>query len=140
MSTDGSQDHGGRRLNTATALVGSRWTRLDRVLLVVLLLAYVPGYPGLGIDTREAPNAAALGVAYSLAFLAPVIALGASWRWPRTAAWSALIGGLVAVALGVLDLSGVLAGPAPNAMIVVDAVVAVLGAAVAWRSWALVRS
>jgi hypothetical protein len=109
-------------------------------LLIALLLAYVPGYPGLGIDTRETSNAVVLGVAYSVAFLAPLLALAASWRWPRAAAWSALIGGLVAVALGLLDLAGVLAGPPPSAMIVVDAVVAVLGAAVAWRSWARLRS
>ncbi len=73
-------------MNTATALVRSRWTRYDRILLIVLLLAYVPGYPGLGIDTREASNAVALGVAYSVAFLAPLLALGPSWRGPRTAA------------------------------------------------------
>jgi hypothetical protein len=127
-------------MNTATAFVRSRWTRLDRILLIVLLLAYVPGYPGLGIDTREASNAVALGVAYSVAFLAPLLALGTSWRWPRIAAWSALIGGLVAVALGSLDLAGVLAGPPPSGMVVVDAVVAVLGAAVAWRGWVLLRS
>src|SRR5713101_462535 len=127
-------------MNTATGLVRSQWTRFDRILLIALLLAYVPGYPGLGIDTRETSNAAALGVVYSVAFLAPLLALGASWRWPRTAAWSALIGGLVAVVLGLLDLAGVLAGPAPSAMIVVDAVVAVLGAAVAWRSWTFLRS
>lgn len=126
-------------MNTATALVRSRWTRFDRILLIVLLLAYVPGYPGLGIDTREASNAVALGVAYSVAFLAPLFALGTSWRWPRAAAWSALIGGLFAVALGLLDLTGALAGPAPSAMIVVDAVVALLGAAVAWRGWGLLR-
>jgi len=127
-------------MNTATALVRSRWTRSERILLIALLLAYVPGYPGLGIDTRETSNAVVLGVAYSVAFLAPLLALAASWRWPRAAAWSALIGGLVAVALGLLDLAGVLAGPPPSAMIVVDAVVAVLGAAVAWRSWARLRS
>ena len=127
-------------MNTGTALVRSRWTRSERILLIALLLAYVPGYPGLGIDTRETSNAVVLGVAYSVAFLAPLLALGISWRWPRAAAWSALIGGLMAVALGLLDLAGVLAGPAPSAMIVVDTVVAVLGAAVAWRSWARLRS
>ena len=127
-------------MNTATALVRSRWTRSERILLIALLLAYVPGYPGLGIDTRETSNAVVLGVAYSVAFLAPLLALAASWRWPRAAAWSALIGGLVAVALGLLDLAGVLAGPPPSAMTIVDTVVAVLGAAVAWRSWARLRS
>lgn len=118
-------------MNASTTPVRSRWTRLDRILLIALLLAYVPGYPGLGIDTREASNAAVLTVAYSVAFLAPLVALGASWRWRRAAAWSGLTGGLVAVALGVLDLAGLLAGPAPSAIIVVDVVVASLGAAVA---------
>jgi hypothetical protein len=125
-------------MDSATAVERSRWTGFDRILLIALLLAYVPGYPGLGIDTREAANAA-LGVAYGLANLAPFLGLGASWRWPRIAAWLALAGGLAAVALGLLDLAGLLAGPAPTAMIVVDAVVAVLGAALAWRSFGLLR-
>jgi hypothetical protein len=126
-------------VDSATAAGRGRWTGLDRILLIALLLAYVPGYPGLGIDTRDA-NASALGVAYGLANLAPLLALGASWRWPRIAAWLALTGGLFAVALGLLDLAGLLAGPAPTVMMVVDAVVAALGAALTWRGWVLRRS
>lgn len=72
-------------MKTATALVRSRWTRVDRILLIALLLAYVPGYPGLGIETREASNAVALGIAYSVAFLAPLLALAWSGRGARTA-------------------------------------------------------
>ena len=127
-------------MNASTTPGRSRWTRLDRILLIVLVLAYVPGYPGLGIDTREVSNAAVLTIAYSVAFLAPLVAIGASWRWRRAAACSGLTGGLVAVALGLLDLAGLLAGPAPSAIIVVDTVVASLGAAVAWRSWGLLKS
>lgn len=122
-----------------TALERPRWTRLERIPILALLLAYIPGTPGLGIETRETAGiiAVVLGVAYAVAWLAPLIGLGASWKWPRAAAWSALAGGALATVLSVLDLMGALAGPAPTAIVVVDVVVAVLGAAVAWRSWAL---
>jgi hypothetical protein len=127
-------------LDAPTAFSRSRLTAFDRIIVVVLLAVFTLGYPGLGIETRVASNTAALSVAYSLAFLGPLLALGTSWRWPRIAAWSALAGGSVAVALVLLDLAGILGGPPPVGMVIVDAIVAVLGALLVWRSWRLVRS
>jgi hypothetical protein len=123
-----------------TILGRSRWSGVDRSLIVALLLAYVPGAPGLGIDTREAANAEVMMLVYAIAFIAPLLGPGASWWWPRLAAWFALAGGLLAVGIGLLDLAGLLAGPPPTAMIVADAAVAAIGAVVAWRSRALLRA
>ena len=127
-------------MTTAGARTTSRWTRYERILLIALLLAYVPGTPGLGVDTRDASSAsAALGAVYGIAFFAPLVALAASWKWPLAAAWTGVIAGVLAVVLPVLDLAGVLSGPPPAGMIVVNIAVAILGAAVAWRSWRLAR-
>jgi hypothetical protein len=109
-----------------------RWTRL---LLLILVLAYIPGTPGLGVDTRESTAAPAfLGYLYGAAFFAPLIALLASWKWPTVALNLAAIGGLMAVILPGLDEFGVLAGPPPPGMVVLNAVYIVLGAAIGWRS------
>jgi hypothetical protein len=118
----------------------SGWRGIDRGLILALLLAYVPGAPGLGIDTRVAANAEAMMLVYAIAFVAPLLALGGSWRWPRPAAWLALVGGLLAVGIGLLDLAGFLAGPPPTVMIVADAAVAAIGAILAWRSAVLLRA
>lgn len=127
-------------MTMASVRISSRWTRNERILLIALLLAYIPGVPGLGVDTREASSASAtLGIVYSLAALAPLVALAASWKWPLAAAWAGVFAGVLAVALPVLDLAGVLIGPPPAGMIIVNVIVAVLGAAVAWRCWHLAR-
>ncbi len=127
-------------MTTASLPAISRWTRNERILLIALVLAYVPGIPGLGVDTRESSSASAtLGILYSVALLAPLVALAASWKWPVVAAWAGVIAGSLAIALPVLDLAGMLIGPPPAGMIVVNIVVAILGAAVAWRSWRVAR-
>ena len=109
-----------------------------RLLLLLLLLGYIPGTPGLGVDTRTgAPES--LSYAYGLAFLLPLIALSVSWKWPGIAARLALGSGALAVVLAGLDLTGVLAGPAPAGMVVLDLVVVVLGLAVAWTAWRSTR-
>jgi len=123
-----------------TSLATSRWTGLDRILLVLLLVVFSLGIPGVGVETREGSNSPLLSVAYSVALLAPLLALGASWKWARAAAWAAVTGGVLAVVLTVLDLAGVLGGPPPMGMVVVNVVVAILGATIAWRSWRLARS
>lgn len=110
----------------------------DRALLVVLVLAYVAGTPGLGIDTRtDGPGY--LSVVYGIAFLAPLLALGASFKWSRAAGWLGVLSGLFAVVLPALDVAGVLAGAPPVAMVVLDLVVLVLGLAVTWRMWPATR-
>lgn len=111
----------------------------DRILLGVLFLAYAAGTPGFGIDTRVGASAA-IGAIYSIAVLTLVLALGASVKWRRTAAWLALLGGVFAVALPALDLIGALTGPPPGGMVVLDVVILALGLAVVYRSWPATRS
>lgn len=110
-----------------------RSTTLRRWLLIALLVAYIPGTPGLGIDTRVT-DSQLLPVIYTVAWLLPAIALVASWRWAAAARWLALASGVVALVLAVLDLAGVLVGPPPVGMIVIDAILAIVGAAVAWTN------
>ena len=114
----------------------NRW---DRVLILVLALAYVPGTPGLGVDTRT-DGPAYLGVIYGIAVLTPLLALAASWKWPRAAGLLGILAGLLALALPALDLVGVLAGPPPAGMIVVDIGILVVGLAVIWRSWPVAQA
>ena len=115
-----------------------RWTRL---LLLILVLAYIPGTPGLGVDTRDQTAAPALlGYLYGAAFFAPLVAFAASWKWPMAATWLALLGGVIAVVLPGLDLLGVLAGPPPAGMVVLNAVIVVLGLAITWRAWRATRA
>ena len=125
---------------TMNSRIDSRWTRYERILLIALVLGYAVGTPGLGVDTRDASSAsAALGVVYGVAFFAALVALAASWKWPLAAAWIGVIAGVLAVVLPVLDLAGVLNGPPPSGMIVVNIFLAILGVAVASRSWRLAR-
>lgn len=124
----------------ATIRATARWKRFDRVLVVVLLAAFSLGIPGLGVETRQVENTAVLTLAYSLGFLAPLAALGASWRWPRAAAALGLVGGLTTLVLALLDLAGVMAGAPPLGMVVVNAVVALLAAVLSWRTWLLLRT
>jgi len=115
-----------------------RWTRL---LLIVLVLAYIPGTPGLGVDTRDSTSAPAfLGFVYGAAFFAPLLAFAASWKWPVPATWLALLSGAIAVVLPGLDLAGVLAGPPPSGMVALNGVLVILGLAIAWRAWRATRA
>lgn len=110
------------------------WTGFDRLLLVLLVLAYLPGTPGLGIDTRSPDDSAVIvGTAYGVAFVLAVVALGTSWKWPRSAGWIALAAGGLAVVLPVLDLADVLGAPPPVAIIALDMLEIVLGMLIAWR-------
>lgn len=125
-------------MTTTTVNSSARWGALDRALLVALVLAYVPGIPGVGVETRES-GSDALGAVYSVAVLAPLVALGASWKWPLAAGWIGVGAGVLAFALGVLDLGGILGAPPPPGMVVVDAVFAIVGVTVAFRSWRVTR-
>lgn len=122
---------------TATSTLSARWGVFDRALLIALVLAYIPGIPGVGIETRPPGGPDALIAAYTVAGLAPILALAASWKWPVAAGWIAVVGGLLAAVLGALDIGGLLVGPPPPQMVVVDAVFGLIGLAVAWRSWRL---
>jgi hypothetical protein len=98
-----------------------------------------PRHPGVGIETRASGGSDALVAVYTVAGLAPLVALAASWRWPIAAGWIGVVAGVLAAALGALDLGGILGAPPPPGMIVVDAVYAIVGVAVAWRSWGVTR-
>lgn len=108
-----------------------RWTR---ILLVALAVAYLPGTPGLGVDTRDqAAVPAFIGYVYGVAFFAPIVAFAASWKWPGPARWLALLSAIAAIVLPGLDLAGVVAGPPPAGMIVLNAILIVLGVAILLR-------
>ena len=125
---------------TATAGTSSaRWGVFDRALLIALVLAMIPGVPGVGIETRTSSGSDALSAVYTVAGLAPIVAFAASWKWPLAAGWIGVVAGVLATALGALDLGGVLGDPPPPGMVVVDAVYAIVGVAVAWRSWRVTR-
>jgi hypothetical protein len=125
---------------SATAAASSgRWGIFDRALLIALVLAYIPGIPGVGIETRPPGGPELLIAAYTVGILAPIVALAASWKWPIAAGWIGVVGGLLAAALGGLDIAGLLGAPPPPGMIVVDAVFGLIGLAVAWRSWRVTR-
>jgi hypothetical protein len=131
-------------MTTANALDRPRRSRVDRILVLALLLSLIPGIPGVGVETREDPATGGVLVAiadagYIVLGTAPFLGLLASWTWPRVAAGSALVGGVVGVLLPILDLTGMIYGPPPAGMVVVNVVIAVLAAAVVWRSWRLVR-
>ena len=109
--------------------------RTLRILLVLLVVVYIPGTPGLGVDTRSQDAApAVLGYVYGVAFFLPLVALAASWKWSQPAHWLAIMSALFAIVLPGLDLFGVLAGPAPAGMVVIDILLVVLGLATLWRA------
>jgi hypothetical protein len=117
-----------------------RWTPLDRILIVALLIVFSLGAPEFGIETRQPSSDATAGLVYSAMLVLPVAALVLSWRWPVLAAWLGLIGALPVVAVGALDLSGALIGPPPVGMVAVDAGFVVVALILAWRCWRLSRA
>lgn len=124
---------------TATTSTSARWSLFDRALLIALVLAYIPGIPGVGVETRPPGGPELLLAAYTVAGLAPIVALAASWKWPIPAGWIGVVGGLLGAALGALDIAGLLGAPPPPGMVVVDAVFGIVGVVVAWRSWLVTR-
>lgn len=123
-------------LGRSIAAVRGTWTGLDRALLALLLLAYIPGTPGLGVDTRDpGDSGVVLGTAYGIAFLLPLVAIAASWKWPRLATWCALFGGALAMLLPVLDLASILGPPPPVAVVILDLIQIALGIVIVSRRW-----
>lgn len=126
---------------TATRHPSIGWSAVDRALLIAIVLAYIPGIPGVGVETRPpSPSGDALVPVFTVAGLAPLVALAASWRWPTAAAWIAVLAGALAVVLAGLDFAGVYGQPPPPGMVVVDAVFGMLGLALVLRGWRLARS
>ena len=116
-----------------------RWDLMDRGALVLLFVAFALGTPGIGPETRQFSNDA-IGIVLSIVFIAPALAaLVLSWKLPALAARIGVVGGLLLMAAIVLDLLGLLIGPPPTGMILVDILILAAAAAVAWRCWRLVR-
>jgi len=116
----------------------TRWGLTDRIPLVLLLVAFALGTPGLGPETRHFSDDTVANVLAAILFIPPIAALALSWRYPAVAAGLGLIAGAVLIVTSVLDLLGLFIGPPPAGMIVVDGLILVFAAVVAWRSW-LVR-
>jgi len=126
--------------STSAATTGPRWTWLERILLLFVLVVFALGTPGIGPETRPAPSEGVLVLLLVLFIAPPLVAAGASFRWPRLAAWLGAVSGLLLIALGLLDIAGVVLGPPPTGMIFVDGLMALLGVAIAWRMWVLLRA
>lgn len=116
-----------------------RWAALDRILIVVLLVVFNLGAPGLGFETRQAPQSSLADFAYGVMFLLPLAALLASWRWATPAAWLGVLASIPPVVAAALDLMGLLIGPPPATMVAVDAGVVLAALAVALRCWRIAR-
>ena len=116
-----------------------RWAPLDRILFVALLVVFSLGAPEFGIETRQAPDDATVGLVYAAMLVLPVAAVVLSWRWPALAAWLGLAGAVPLVVVAALDLSGTLIGPPPVGMVLVDIAFAALSLVLIWRCWRLAR-
>ena len=109
--------------------------RTLRWLLIALVVFWGAGTPGLGIETRTS-DSVALGAVYGLAFLLLLIALGTSWKWPKTSASLSVVVGIAAAVLSALDLAGLLDPQRPPMLLaIIEVVVVGLGAAIAWLGW-----
>ena len=75
---------------------------------------------------------------YPAAFAIAVAALILSFRWRTAAVWFGLAAGLVATALGALDLAGLMQPVRPPTAIAIEDVVLMgLGSLAAWSAWRL---
>jgi hypothetical protein len=105
-----------------------------RLFLALLIVDWVLGTPGVGIETRSSSNDV-MGWVYSVAFVALVVALALTWFGQRFAGPVAMVVGAIAVVLAVADLFGLTGGgAAPTAMVVVDVFGIVVGVAVVWAA------
>lgn len=103
-----------------------------RVLLVLLIVVWTLGTPGLGIETRTGGDV--MGWVYTVAYLADILALVLTWRGRRFAPAVAAAVGAVAATLATLDVSGVLLGAPPAAMIALDAASIGIGLVLLWNA------
>lgn len=96
-----------------------------RVVLVLLIVVWTLGTPGLGIETRTGGDL--MGWVYTVAYLAVIAALVLTWRGRRHAPAVAAIVGAAAALLAALDITGVLIGTPPAGMVALDAAAVGLG-------------
>ena len=93
-------------------------SRTLRVGLVLLIVVWTLGAPGLGIETRTGGDV--MGWVYTVTYLADFLALALTWRGRRFAPALAAAVGVAAAAIAALDVSGVLLGPPPAGLIALD--------------------
>lgn len=106
-----------------------------RLFLALLILDWIAGFPGTGIDTRTMPSNSLMDAVYTVASLGVVASLILTWRGQRFVTPVAMATGALAAVLAVLDLFGVTGGGiAPAAMVIVDTVGAALGLGIVWAA------
>jgi hypothetical protein len=106
-----------------------------RALLVVLLLLWIAGTPGLGIDMRTS-DSAALGAIYGVAFIVAIVALFATSRRPRWVGPLAMVTGAAALLLALADLAGLTSAVRPSSFLAaLEIAVAIVGAALVWSGY-----
>ena len=113
-----------------------------RIFLALLIVDWIIGTPGLGVETRTGVTASeVMNWVYAVVGLALLAALALTWFRPAWAKPLAMAVGAIAVVLAILDLTGVTAGaPASGAMIAVDLGGIVIGAAIVWAAGRARRS
>ena len=106
-----------------------------RLFLVLLMVDWAFGIPGVGVETRTGGGNDVMNWVYSVVGLALVVALALTWfrrAWARPLAMAV---GAIAVVLAIADMVGLTSGqPAPVAMVVVDVGGIVIGAAIVWAA------
>jgi hypothetical protein len=114
-----------------------------RLFLVLLMVDWAFGIPGVGVETRTGGNDLndLMGWMYSVVGLALVVALALTWFRRAWAGPLAMAVGAIAVVLAIADAVGLTSGqPAPAAMLVVDVGGVVIGAAIVWAATRAGRS
>lgn len=105
-----------------------------RVFLALLVVDWILGIPGVGLETRTY-SSDVMNAVYSVVSLAVLVALVLTWRGRRFAAPVSLAVGAAAVILAMLDIFGLSgAEPAPAAIVVVDLAGIAIGAGIVWMA------
>lgn len=107
-----------------------------RIFLALLIVDWIIGTPGLGVETRTTSGSSDLmNWVYTVVGLALLAALALTWFRRAWAKPLAIAVGVAAVALAIADLTGLTSGaPAPAAMIAVDLGGIVIGAGIVWAA------
>ncbi|HEX9496777.1 MAG TPA: hypothetical protein VGA38_13545 [Candidatus Limnocylindria bacterium] len=106
-----------------------------RIVLALLIVDWILGIPGLGLETRTGTGNDVMNWVYSVVFLALIAALSFTWFRPAWAKPLAMAVGAIAVVLAITDVTGLTSGaPAPAPMIAVDLGGIVIGAAIVWAA------
>jgi hypothetical protein len=106
-----------------------------RLFLILLMVDWVFGIPGVGVETRTGGGSDLMNWVYSVVGLALVAALALTWFRQAWAKPLAMAVGAAAVVLAIADMVGLTSGqPAPAAMVAVDVGGIVIGAVIVWAA------